>query len=470
MPRTLDTPNAGSRLPPAPIPPERSLGFLAFLRALADNPIAAWPRAAYEEPYLNWRGGRLRPDLVFVTDPAMVRHVLLDRADVYDKGDVVRRRLAPALGNSVLIAPEAAWRGQRRVTAPFFAARRLDAFEPVVRRVAEGEADRLAVHLGTEIDMHAALVEISYRIVSAAAFSDNGVEDPAAFSRAIATYFDSLGRVDLASYLGLPAWAPTLGRLRARPAIALFRREIGRIIAKRAALIARDGAARAPDDLLTALLTAIDPKTGSPLSPDLVQDNALTFLAAGHETTANALAWTLFLLSEHPAWERRVAEEVAVAGDDIGALVATRMVVEEALRLYPPAPLIPRQALVDDDLRGLPVRAGALVFTSPFVSQRHAAHWDEPAAFRPERFAPGRRQTIDRFVYFPFGAGPRVCMGAGFAMLETLVALSSLLRRYRFVARRPEAVFPKGAITLGPAGGLQMRVEKRSLTARDLAA
>jgi cytochrome P450 len=462
-----ETPAAGRR-PPAPAPLPGQLPFWAFFRALRDNPIGAWPMEAYEQPFLNLKGGAFRPDLVFVTDPAMVKRILLDAVDIYDKGDVVRRRLRPFLGDSVLIAATDSWRPQRRIAAPLFQTRRVEAFFPDMLAAAQAEAARLAaLGPGAVVDMHDALIGFTYDVIARTAFSSDTVSDPHVFSRAIAAYFDTLGRLDAASYLNLPSWVPTLDRLKARPALAYFRREIGGIVARRRAALDRDGARALPDDLLTRLLTATDPQTGRSLSPELVYDNAVTFLAAGHETTANVLAWTLFLLSEYPAWDARlVAEMRREIGDDpptpeaLSRLVEARMVIDEAMRLYPPAPLIPRMPLKDDRLGPIDVKAGTIVITSPFVSHRHRRFWDEPDSFRPERFAPGPREQVDRWVYFPFGVGPRVCIGASFAIQEALAALATLLPRFRFTCTAPQDVFPRATITLR-SGHLPMRVENR---------
>jgi cytochrome P450 len=442
---------------------------MAFFRALNTNPITAWSRQAYQQPFLHLKGGVLRPDMIMVTDPAMVRRIFVEEPGLYDKGDVVRRRLRPALGDSMLIAGETTWRPQRRIAAPLFSARRVESFLQDMVRTAEEVSSRLADEPdGSVVDVSRLMLRLTYEVISRTAFSAEGVSDPDAFSQAIADYFDTLGRVDLASYMRLPEWIPTLGRIRARPSLALFRREIGGVIERRRKRMAELGPESVPDDLLTRMLTTPDPQTGRLLSPELVYDNTVTFLAAGHETTANLLSWTLFLLGENPDWEERVVDEIerVVAGatpttERLAALTDTRMVLDEVLRLYPPAPVIPRVAERADQLGPIAVRKGAIVFTSPYIAQRHEAWWSEPRAFRPERFAAGKREAIDRYIYFPFGLGPRICIGASFALQEALTVLALLLPRFRFRAERPEAVFPQSTITLKPGDSLPMRVTRR---------
>jgi len=439
-----------------------------FFLAMRSDPMTAWSERAYREPYVFLPGGRLVPDLALVTDPALVRLIFLDRVSTYDKGDAVRRRLSAALGDALLIAPEASWRSQRRIVAPMFQNRRVETFICDMTAVAKAMLGSFAASRNEVTWIHEAMLGYAYGVIERTAFSSDGVTDPLAFSRAIGSYFNTLGRIDGATLLNLPRWFPTPGRLMARAPLRLFRREIGAVIARRRNQIMRLGADAAPDDLLTRLLTTPDPQTGQRMSDELVYDNTMVFFAAGHETTANTLAWVLFLLSENPDWDQRVLAEIqSIVGDrdpaaaDLEQLIQTRMVIDEALRLYPAAPLIPRMPVSEDVLGPLKLRKGAIVFTSPFISQRHRAYWDKPNSFDPERFRPGRREAIDRYVYFPFGAGPRVCIGAAFAIQEIMIALVVWLRRYRFIATEPDRVFPRTAITLSPAGGVPMRLVPR---------
>jgi cytochrome P450 len=464
----LDLLRPTGRDPPYPVPPAEPLSAWRFFQAMRADPMTAWSERAYREPYVFLPGGRHIPDLALVTDPALVRLIFLDRVSIYDKGDAVRRRLSAALGNALLIAPEASWRPQRRIVAPMFQSRRVETFVCDMTAVAKAVLGSFDANRNEVTGIHEAMLVYAYGVIERTAFSSDGVADPLAFSRAIASYFNTLGRIDGATLLNLPRWLPTPGRLLARAPLRLFRREIGAVIARRREQMTRLGAGAAPDDLLTRLLTTPDPQTGQRMSDELVYDNAMVFFAAGHETTANTLAWVLFLLSENPDWDQRLLSEIqTVVGDrdpsatELDQLVQTRMVVDEALRLYPAAPLIPRMPTQDDVLGPMKLRKGAIVFTSPFISQRHRAHWDKPNSFDPERFRPARREAIDRYVYFPFGAGPRVCIGTAFAIQEIMIALVVWLRRYRFVATEPDRVFPRMAITLSPAGGLPMRLVAR---------
>jgi len=228
---------------------------------------------------------------------------------------------------------------------------------------------------------------------------------------------------------------------------------------------------RAPQDLLTLLLTARDPEGGALFGEDEVYDNVLTFIFAGHETTANTLAWTLYLLSQDPEWDARVAREASdVLGrrfanaDDIAQLPVTRMVIEEAMRLYPPAPLMARDAVSGDTVGSIPIEAGTFVLIPIWVIHRHKRLWANPDSFDPERFAAGRREAIHRFAYMPFGGGPRICIGMSFAMQEAAIILSMIAREFRLTLKPGHPVVPMARITLRPQHGLKMSLFRRDYT------
>ncbi|HXC53699.1 MAG TPA: cytochrome P450 [Rhizomicrobium sp.] len=449
-----------SRLrPAAPVPQDRALNRFQAVREIGRNAVAAWGARAYRELTVydrNWL-----QDFLLVSDPDGVRHVLLDNAQNYVKSRQVQRTTGPALGNGLFNADGDSWKFQRRTTAPMFSARHVADFAAAMAAVtARALAGWEELADGTEIDAADAMTRLTYAIVTETMFSNDVTLDYEAMSRAFATYLDTLGRVDLLATLGVPHWAPTPKRLRARGAVRFFRKEIGMLIERRARAIARDAAA-APKDLLTLLLTARDPVGGAVFRAAEVYDNVMTFILAGHETTSNALTWTLYLLSQFPAAEARVAEEVRAADGDLARLVYTRMVLEESLRLYPPAPFISRDSVGPDTVAGVAIRAGTSVLISPWLIQRHEKLWEAPDRFDPERFAPGRRETIPRFAYIPFGAGPRICIGMGFSLQEALIALAAIVRRWRLTLVAGHPVVPLARLTLRPQFGLKMRLQRR---------
>jgi cytochrome P450 len=319
-------------------------------------------------------------------------------------------------------------------------------------------------HDGRMVDVTLEMTRVTLDVLERTIFTHGITRDPDALSRAMTRYFEALGPIDPLDVFGFPDWVPRLGRLRARPAIRFFEEIVTELIETRRALIARGG--DAPHDLLTLLLEASDPETGQGLGPVEVAANIVTFIGAGHETTANALSWSIFLLSQTPAIRERVEREVdevlgaerAIGPDDLPRLVFTRAVIDEALRLYPPAPFMSRAPIREDRIGSFRIPKDSTVVIAPWVLHRHRRLWDNADAFDPDRFMPERRAAIDRFSYLPFGVGPRVCIGATFALQEAAIILASIVRAARLELREGHEVRPLHRVTLRPDGGLPMRV------------
>lgn len=460
--RATDVVKLDRRRPPAPVPRDGVLGPLALYRALRKNAITAWRAAAFEEPYIAGRnavGG-----FVMLNDPDLIRHVLVDHASNYPKDKLQLEKLTPAVGRGLLTADGADWRLQRRTVAPLFQPSAVASYLAAMTVSVDEMLARWEAHArsGDVVDVAHEMTELTYDIISRTVFSHE-IETPAeVMGAAITTYFDALGRIDLWDVLPLPRWLPRPALIRARPALKIFRDEVGRLFEKRRARIA--AGASVPDDLVTRLIGARDPETGAPLSDTVIHDNLVTFIGAGHETTANALTWTLFLLSQFPDADARAAAEAthdAPGADDLAALTDTRMILEESMRLYPPVPLITREAAGRDKLGDAPVVKGTRIVIAPWVLHRHRKLWPDADLFIPERFSPARRGDIPRFAYLPFGAGPRICVGATFAMQEALLALTMIARRFRLSLAEGANVMPFARMTLRPMNGLPMRIAKR---------
>lgn len=463
--RREDSGTRDPRRPAAPRPRATPPGPLQLLQAIRNNPLEAWSHDAYERPYIvNQRFGRF---FLMLSDPEGIKRVLLDNVQNYRKGEPQQRRLRPALGQGLLTAEGDHWRAQRRAAAPMFQHKKLLSFAPAMVEASERKLREWdALLSGSEIDLAEEMMELTYAIITQTAFSNDVASSAQEIGEAISLYFETIGRPSIIDFLGLPAWIPTLDKLRARPAIAFFRSEVERVT--RARMAKRDSG-DAPNDLLTLLLDARDPETGQGFTIEEIQDNVITFIGAGHETTANAMAWTFYLLSEFPWAEEIVVAELSrvlggrrPAADDVPQLPYTRQVIEEAMRLYPPAPFVGREAIAADRVSGIDVPAGANVLISPWVLHRHKALWDEPDLFDPDRFAPGRRDAIHRFAYMPFGAGQRICIGMAFAMQEAVLILATILQRYRLRLVPGAEVVPHARITLRPKDGLPMRLERRT--------
>jgi cytochrome P450 len=461
-----DLPLRDRRRPPAPQPPQGKLGPFALYRGLRNNPITTWGREAYEKPILVDHG--LMGDFAIVNSPDAIRHVFLDNAANYPKDAFQLEKLAPALGHGLLTSERDEWRFQRRTLAPLFQPSSVAAYFPVMvdavaamlARWETAAADR------TVLDAAREMTTLTYEIISRTVFSNEIQTGADVMSAAITRFLDTHGRIDLWDIVAPLRWLPRPAEWRARPARHVLRAEVHRLLQVRRE---RQAAGQAiADDLVTLLAAARDPESGAALSEETIYDNLITFIAAGHETTANALGWTLFLLSEYPWAFDRMAQEVdaVLAGraptlDDIEQLNVVRMTLEEAMRLYPPVPFLSREAAGPDRIDGVEIAPGTLVIVAPWLVHRHRLLWREPDLFEPERFAPERRAKIPRFAYLPFGAGARVCIGAGFAMQEALIALAMIVQRFRLRMLPGAYVQPVARITLRPARGLPMRIERR---------
>ena len=461
MPPVTSRAATGPR-PAAPRPHPERLGLFETIRALRKNPITAFPEEAYQAPILEV--GRLR-SVVLVNDPDEIEHVLVGNAGNYRKSVQQQRRLQPALGDGLLTAEGAAWQAARRIASPLFNPKSIALLFDDMQEAAAVMRDRWLDRTvpGRPLDLAAEFQRLTYEMVSRTVFSGALDQDRVRVHANMAIYFETFGRIDLASLFNLPAWVPTPAALRARPALAVFRSIVDRVVAQRV-----DDPDREMSDLLDRLIGSPDPATGKIMTPLAVSDNVLTFLAAGHETTGNALAWILYLLALFPDAETAVTDELlSVVGDRpsrreaLDNLVFTRAVVNEALRLYPPAPFMGREALGCDDLAGRRIEKGTQVLISPWIVHRHRRLWDDPEDFRPERFMPPKDRDIPRGAFIPFGLGPRVCIGRSFAVQEILVVLATILPMFHFRLLDAQSVSPEARITLRPAGGMPMIVTPR---------
>lgn len=454
------------RRPSAPIPREEPLSRFGLAWALNRNPLTIWTRRHFEEPILQGEG--LLGFGTIVSDPAAIRHILVENAENYRKDALQRRVLAPGLGDGLLTAEGESWRAARRTLAPLFTPRQTAAFAERMLSAIDRRIEAIARRRpGSVLRIDRQMTALTFEVLAETLFSNSIPGGAAAFGQAITLYFETLGRLHPFDLLDLPDWLPRVGRGQVGPALAFFSEQVTTIIEARRALM-RERPDEVPRDLLTLLLEAADPETGRGLSEIEVAANIVTFIGAGHETTANTLTWALYLTQTDAKVRARLEEEAdsvctvsASALDRAQRLVFTRAVIEEALRLYPPVPSLSREAIDDDEAAGYAIPKGSLVIISPWVLHRHRTLWNTPDLFQPDRFLPERREAIDRYQFLPFGAGPRVCIGQGFAMQEAALALSSLLRRFRFDLAPRYGVSPVQRVTLRPDGGLYMTVQPR---------
>jgi cytochrome P450 len=320
----------------------------------------------------------------------------------------------------------------------------------------------LSLDPGTVLDIAAEITLLTLNVLALTIFSDGLQSDPDEFRVSMTEYFRVAGRIGLLDLIGAPDYIPRPGRWRIKATLKYFEGIIdGLINARRRALETNGPACR--DDLLTLLLRALDPATGQPMTLAEVRSNILTFLSAGHETTANTLTWSLFLLSQSDHWRARVQEEAEreFRGPEEGLvdrLVVAKAVIEEALRLYPPIAALSRSAKGPDRFGEHDIKAGSLIVIAPYVLHRHRKLWHQPDVFDPGRFLGEARRSVGRFAYLPFGVGPRICIGSSFALQEATIALASLSRRFEFRLEQAPKVWPLMSVTVRPANGLPMRI------------
>ena len=450
--------------PPAPRPHDAPLGPFSTMRVLRRNPIETWTKAHFEWPILV--GPTILGTIAVVNDPAAIRRVFVDNAANYRKDALQKRVLGPGLSEGLLEAEGDNWRVQRRTLAPLFTPKTVSSFARAIAASAEDLVARwLRLREGRITDIQPEMARVTLDILGRTIFSDGLGRDLDRFAAAINRYFATVGRLDPFDLLDFPEWLPRLTKLGSRSAEAFFASVVEALVVRRKRLLAKDKAG-APRDILTLLLEAQDPQTGAGLSDTEVKANILTFIGAGHETTANALTWSLFLLTLSEEWRARLAAEASAVlsgpvEDYAARLVETKAVIEEAMRLYPPVASMSRQAIGPDDLAGKRIRKGSLVMVSQWVLHRHSLLWERPDCFDPRRFLPGSREKIDRFAYLPFGAGPRVCIGASFSLQEAVIILAHIMRSFSFELKKNYKVLPVQRITLRPKGGLPMILRRR---------
>jgi cytochrome P450 len=445
--------------PPRPIPHKRPLNAAQFVLTMARNPLAIWSEAAFNLPVIRteWLG---EPTII-VSEPSAIRHVMVENAANYVMQPLRQRVLRPILRDGLLTAEGELWRRTRKSLASVFAPRNTAGFAIAMRERSADFAAGLAARAGETVDIAEQMTLLTFDILQATLFSGDIDGDPQEFATATASLLHTMGRVDPMDVLDAPGWMPRFTRVLGGRSLGYFRRLIAGTIERRERLIASDPAS-APRDLLTLLLEA------DGLGRAEVEDNIITFIGAGHETTARALGWGLYLLSQSP--DERTLLEAEIDGHDFDAplgewldrLPYARAVLEESMRLYPPAPSLNRAAVAADRVGTVDIPAGASVLVMPWLVHRHAALWEQPNDFVPSRFLPASRAGIDRYQYLPFGIGPRVCIGQYFAMQEAVIALAYLVRGLRYDFTGAAAPMPVQKITVQPEGGLPMRITRRS--------
>ncbi|HEX7605133.1 MAG TPA: cytochrome P450, partial [Usitatibacter sp.] len=352
------------------------------------------------------------------------------------------------------------WKWQRQAAAPMFRPQELASFVPAFVRAAEDALARwCAMPPGSVQAIDEDMTRATFEVI-AATLLPSADEN---FARTVQGSVQSLQRFGpwgiLYASMNLPPWLPHPGMFAQARAVRTLRSTVTALVRE------RKGESDPPDDLMRRLIAARDPETGRSMGEAQLVDNLLTFYLAGHETTAKALTWTLYLLARSLEWTAALEDEIervtggaAIRGEQVADLVKVQQVLKESMRLYPPVPMMSRQAVADARIGGHAVRAGTSILMPIYAIHRHAKRWDRADEFDPARFSPEREAAIPRYQYMPFGAGPRVCIGMPFAMIEATVILATFLQRARFALARDDEPTPIASVTLIPKGGMPLKV------------
>jgi cytochrome P450 len=450
-------------MPRPPLPTRLRSQAESFL-VLRRNPLELWGEPAYREHVLP--GSFLGRKQVLLNDPDGIRHVLLTNQENYIRSPAARRVLQPVLGDGLFLAEGEAWRHQRRVIAPALAPRVLPILIRHIVSVSARVEDEMAAGVRS-IELMPVLQRLTLDVAGQSMFSLEMARFGADLRALLMRYARDYARIGLLDLLLPPDWTTPLDRGRAR-----FRQDwsalMDRIIAARVAQADQAGdRTENPRDLFDLLRAARDPETGLGFGHELLRDEVSTLILAGHETTAVTLFWACYAAARLPDLQRAVAEEAdgldlspEGAAGSLPKLKATRAFLDEALRLYPPAYLLVRQAVAADRIGDEAIDPGTVISISPWILHRHHAHWSDPDVFDPSRFAPGA-PAPDRMIYMPFGAGPRICVGAQFALAEGTLVLARLLRRFRLSLPDGGAVLPLGLVTTQPDRPVRFRLTQR---------
>jgi cytochrome P450 len=450
---------AAAFYPPTVKPSARPLPLLPFLARFVRNPLRSLPRAVYEEPVVTY-GGK-RPLVAWVTDPALIENILLKDAERFPKTRLDRRVLKPIVGEGLLTAEGDSWRWQRKLASPLFRHSELLSYVPnMVEAADECVARWKALGSGFVTDIEEDMTETTFSVIARTILAGINEAEGDAVKRAGRAYLDPITWEVAAALLLLPEtiWHP--GKRRMRKAAAETRAIVQSL------LDLRRKAGAEGDDLVARMLKARNPDTGEPMTDERIVDNLTTFLLAGHETTAKALTWTLYVLSRAPDWQERVrAEVLTIAGsgrvgpETIGKLPVTTRVLKESMRLYPPVPVITRVSAEDVDIGGKHLPKPTLIVIPIYAVHRHRLLWPEPDRFDPDRFLPESEAKYPRTQFMPFGYGPRVCIGSSFAILEATAILATLLQSVRFEWDGRHEPEPISRVTLRPKGGMPLIVK-----------
>jgi cytochrome P450 len=406
--------------------------------------------------------------MYFVNQPDLVQKILLGDVDRYPKSDLMATMLELLLGESIFVSNGELWKQQRRMMDPAFEATRIKAIFPLMKEAVDAMAARFddgAAGPDTAIDLEMTHVtaDVIFRTIYSRSFTREEAE-------IIFENFENFQRLawlhGVWSLAGVPHWL-SVGKHRAKRYAATIRELLHKPVRERMAAMAR-GADVPERDMLASFIAAEDPETGKRFNDrELVDQVGIMFLA-GHETSASALGWALYLIAQVPDVQRRLQEEADAAFSDgdlsfekMRRLPFTRDVFREALRLYPPVAFVPRDATEDEEMRGKHILPGSILFVSPWLMHRHTDHWENPDMFDPDRFSRAETKASEQKAYLPFSKGPRVCLGAAFALQEAVIVLATIMRDWTVSPVEGHVPKPVARLTLRSENGIRLNMERR---------
>ena len=427
------------------------------------NFVAMWEASAFEVNFSSWRV--LNRQTFLCNSPDSVRFAFNQHNASFErKAPQMRHALEPLIGDSLFISDGQRWRERRKIVAPIVHASRLSQFAPVMVETIVEMRSRWASQASPQIDALSEMAHLTAEIIARTIFGrELGRAHTGEVVAGFSDYQKTIGQLDLISLMGLPDWLPRLHG----PSVRRARRRIHTVLDN---IVQHIKARRHEGEgsVIAQLLDAKDAETGEALSDEAIRNEAAVLFMAGHETTANTLAWAWYLLSQAPDVEARMHAEIdSVLGGqrpglaDVARLPFTKAVIEETLRLYPPVPILPREAIQDEVYNGRRIPKGSLIFVVPWLLHRHKRLWEDPDHFIPDRFMPDRAGSISKFAYVPFSIGPRVCAGMAFGLTEAVLSLATLAQQFRLRMPMGSKVDPVCRLTLRPEGGLPMTLEPR---------
>jgi cytochrome P450 len=446
-------------IPPKPPARPEKVSLPRYVRLFRQDILSAQPAKLYHAWMAEFKTPFFRSYMI--NQPSLIKTVLNERPRAFPKSDRIGAGLRPLLGDSVFLTNGETWERQRRIIDPAFEGGRLRDTFPAMWEAGQAATARMSEGVSEVEELTSfAAADVIFRTLFSIPIEDR-------IAQAVFCEFREYQRtqpiLNLAAFIKGPKWMPRLFRKRTKQTARSIRALITQLTETRMGQI-RDGTA--PDDLATKIMTTADPETGETFTTEEMVDQVAIFFLAGHETSASALAWTLYLLAMFPDWQDKLAEEAKAldAGCDfkvMSKLRASRDVFREALRLYPPVPMMVRETTCPEDFRDRAIKPGAQVVISPWHLHRHERLWDNPDGFDPARWATQNGKQCMREAFIPFSSGPRVCTGAGFAMVEGPLLLSMLVRSFRFETTERTPV-PVAHLTVRSKDGIWLKISKRA--------